>query len=73
MMPFRHSPTAERLEMVLKKIEGYEELQADQGDLLLRFRRQTTRRLQVMPAACMDVRSAEGLAPGATREGCRAC
>ncbi|KAG1704564.1 hypothetical protein DVH05_005495 [Phytophthora capsici] len=46
LMPLRHSPTPERLQDVLTAIEARRQLQEQHGDLLEKFRRTTTGRLQ---------------------------
>ena len=46
LMPLRHSPTVPRLERVLGHIDAREQQAEQLSELLLRFRRQTTRRLQ---------------------------
>lgn len=46
LMPLRHSPTPERLNDVLQKIEERKALQEKHADLLEKFRRTTTGRLQ---------------------------
>ncbi|EGZ19823.1 hypothetical protein PHYSODRAFT_497846 [Phytophthora sojae] len=46
LMPLRHSPTPERLNDVLAAIEARRQLQEQHGDLLEKFRRTTTGRLQ---------------------------
>ncbi|KAG7387245.1 hypothetical protein PHYPSEUDO_014530 [Phytophthora pseudosyringae] len=46
LMPLRHSPTPERLNDVLAAIEARRQLQGQHGDLLEKFRRTTTGRLQ---------------------------
>jgi tRNA(Ile)-lysidine synthetase-like protein len=46
LMPLRHSPTPERLNEVLAAIEARRQLQEQHGDLLEKFRRTTTGRLQ---------------------------
>ncbi|KAK1944121.1 tRNA(Ile)-lysidine synthase [Phytophthora citrophthora] len=46
LMPLRHSPTPERLHDVLAAIEARRQLQEQHGDLLEKFRRTTTGRLQ---------------------------
>ncbi|RLN58049.1 hypothetical protein BBP00_00007212 [Phytophthora kernoviae] len=46
LMPLRHSPTSERLNDVLAAIEARRQLQEAHGDLLEKFRRTTTGRLQ---------------------------
>lgn len=46
LMPLRHSPTIERLETVLSHIDRREKLQLLDTELLQKFRKQTTRRLQ---------------------------
>ncbi|CAI5718863.1 unnamed protein product [Peronospora effusa] len=46
LMPLRHSPTSERLDGVLAAIETRRQLQQQHGELLEKFRRTTTSRLQ---------------------------
>ncbi|KAG3111211.1 hypothetical protein PI124_g9696 [Phytophthora idaei] len=46
LMPLRHSPTPERLNDVLAAVEARRKLQEQHGDLLEKFRRTTTGRLQ---------------------------
>ncbi|RLN90769.1 hypothetical protein BBJ28_00021005 [Nothophytophthora sp. Chile5] len=46
LMPLRHSPTPERLNAVLATIEARREMQVEHADLLEKFRRTTTSRLQ---------------------------
>ncbi|TDH71298.1 hypothetical protein CCR75_004640 [Bremia lactucae] len=46
LMPLRHSPTPERLQYVLEAIEAKRQLHMQHGDLLEKFRRTTTGRLQ---------------------------
>ncbi|KAL4157195.1 hypothetical protein PRNP1_006220 [Phytophthora ramorum] len=46
LMPLRHSPTPERLHDVLAAIEARRRLQGQHGELLEKFRRTTTGRLQ---------------------------
>lgn len=46
LMPLRHSATVERLDTVMKLIEQREQVLEEGQDLLGKFRKQTTRRLQ---------------------------
>ena len=48
LMPLRHTPTIERLQTVLTKIDLREAQESQNNELLLKFRRQTTRRIQVL-------------------------
>jgi uncharacterized protein (DUF924 family) len=51
LMPLRHSPTPERLQRVLSYLDARDAQNEQLADLLLRFRRQTTRRLADAQAA----------------------
>ena len=46
LMPFRHSPTLERLRLVLEEIDRRYAAESDQIDILKKFRKQTVRRLE---------------------------
>ncbi len=46
VMPFRHSATTERLKNVLQSVENREAMINEDIELINRFRKQTTRRLQ---------------------------
>ena len=48
LMPLRHTPTVARLEVVLGKLDQREREERDHAELLIKFRRQTTRRMQVL-------------------------
>lgn len=48
LMPYRHSATLQRLENVLQCIDAREAVEAKYADLLSKFRKQTTRRLQLL-------------------------
>ncbi|CAH0522517.1 unnamed protein product [Peronospora belbahrii] len=53
-MPLRHSPTSERLDGLLVAIEARRQVQQQHGDLLEKFRRTTTNRLQHLDKTFME-------------------
>ncbi len=65
LMPLRHSPTPERLQRVLSYLDARDAQSEQLADLLLRFRRQTTRRLADAQAAAR--KDAAGTGGGQTR------
>ncbi|CAI5747310.1 unnamed protein product [Peronospora destructor] len=55
LMPLRHSPTPERLDGALGAIEIRRQLQQQHGELLEKFRRTTTGRLQHLRGSLIDL------------------